>query len=129
MGIINCHHYEYVHCTHIKPVYVASMQLYMSFSYKDKNKSNREQVREILSWVQKRDVSSYQAFRQALIDTNQGHVVDRFLPEITDTQPDPEGPPVKKLKSNASTSKFASKIAEIPFVFIRIIIFKQKPVL
>ena len=37
--------------------------------------------------IQKRDVSSYQIFRQALIDNNQGHVVTRFLPEVTDTQP------------------------------------------
>ena len=63
--------------------------------------------------VRRGGISSYQAFRQALIDTNQKHVVERFLPEVTDTQPDSESPdiytpPVKKFKSNASINKFGS---------------------
>ena len=44
--------------------------------------------------IQKRDVSSYQTFRQALIQNNQGHVVDRFLqpkPGSLKTQPEKKG--------------------------------------
>ena len=59
------------------------------FSYQEKY-SSRDQVRQILLSVKKRDISSYQTFRQALMDTNQKHVVDRFLPEMQTTQPEPE---------------------------------------
>ena len=67
----------------------------------------------MLMTVRRGGISSYQAFRQALFDTNQKHVVDRFLPDDTDTQPDPESldiytPPVKTFKSNASINKFGS---------------------
>ena len=76
---------------------------------KENNVSNRDQVREVLNTVRRGGISSYQVFRQALIDNNQKHVVDRFLPEIQNTQPDPESPEiykptVKNVKGNASIS-------------------------
>ena len=89
------------------------IKLHISFSLKENHSSNRDQVRELLNTVRRGGTSSYQTFREALIDNKQEHVVDRFLPEVTDAQPDPEcpdiyTPPVKKFKSNVSFYKFGS---------------------
>ena len=45
---------------------------------------------EILQRIINQDVPSYKTLRQALIDTDQEHVVYSFLPDITDTQQEPE---------------------------------------
>ena len=88
----------------------------------------------MLNKVRRGDISSYQAFRQALIDNNQNHVVDSFLPEIQNTKPEPESPDVytpqvKKLKSNASMKKIGSKNYRNDIFVNIIIIFKQKNIL
>ena len=79
--------------------------------------------------IQKRDVSSYQTFRQALIQNNQGHVVTRFLPEITDTQPlavvittQPKPESLKtqtEKKGKVSVNKFATKVTENILICIK----------
>ena len=72
--------------------------------------------------IQKRDVSSYQTFRQALIENNQGHVVDRFLPLIQTTQPDPESQKTQlENKGNASVSKFELKLQKIGSFGLKVI--------
>ena len=60
----------------------------IDFSFQENNSSNRDQVREILNRVIKGGISSYQVIKQALIDTGQGGVTERYLCEIENPEPD-----------------------------------------
>ena len=55
------------------------------------NPTNRDQVLEILNKVRSQGVPSYTSFRQALVDKGQGSVVDRYLPELKNPQPESQG--------------------------------------
>ena len=78
-----------------------------------RNPANRDQVREILNTVRSQGMPSYIAFRQALIDNGQGGVVDRYLPELKNPQPESQGKNYRKVIKSCRSIDFL-KILDDP---------------
>ena len=49
----------------------------------DKNRAIQDQIGALLDYVGKRPVDAYYKFRKALYNTDQGHVVEKSLPDFS----------------------------------------------